>query len=183
MGQKGFYIDSTVCSGCKVCSVSCKDVNDLKVGVNYRRVYEFEGGRFPDTWGFFLSVSCNHCDEPKCAENCPTGAIYKRTEDGLVVHDDDKCVGCKMCLWSCPYEGPQYNRETGKAGKCDGCVDLVDEGQKPACVDACVMRALDFGDMEELRAKYGDGVELKVFADKGITHPNVIVNAIPEAEK
>ena len=51
-----------------------------------------------------LSLGCNHCEQPKCAENCPTGSIYKREKDGLVVQDQEKCIGCKMCLWSCPFE-------------------------------------------------------------------------------
>jgi len=183
MGQKGFYYDSTICTGCKTCQIACKDVNDLKVGSNYRRIYSVEGGTFPQTWGFYLSMSCNHCEEPKCAENCPTGAIYKRDKDGLVVQDADRCVGCKMCLWSCPYEGPQYNKEEGKAGKCDGCADLIDEGENPACVDACTMRAIEFGDIDELREKYGDYTDLKVLADYEMTKPNVTIKAIPEAKK
>jgi len=144
--------------------------------VNFRRVYSFEGGKYPKPWIYHLSLGCNHCEHPKCAENCPTGAIYKREEDGLVVQDHEKCIGCRMCVWSCPYEGPQYIEEEGKVGKCDGCADLV------ACVDACLMRAIEFGDIEELRAKYGDHTNLKVLADFKITDPSITVNAIPEAK-
>ncbi len=182
MAQKGFYYNSTICTGCKTCLIACKDKNDSPVGVNYRKVYTFEGGKFPNVWAYSLSMSCHHCEKPKCAENCPTGAIYKRKEDGLVLHDKEKCIGCRMCVWSCPYEAPQYNEEEGKAGKCDGCADLVDKGQNPACVDACLMRAIEFGDIEELRAKYGDHVNLKVLADAKMTKPSITVHAIPEAK-
>ena len=182
MKQKGFYYNSTICTGCKTCAIACKDKNDLPVGVNFRRVYSFEGGKFPNPWAYNLSLGCNHCAEPKCAANCPTGAIYKRESDGLVVQDHDKCIGCRMCVWSCPYEGPQYIEKEGKVGKCDGCADLVDKGENPACVDACIMRAIEFGDIEELRAKYGDHTNLKVLADFGITNPSITVHAIPEAK-
>ena len=177
MGQKGFYYDSTACTGCKTCQIACKDVNDLKVGENFRKVYSFEGGTFPNTWGYFLSLGCNHCENPKCAENCPTGAIYKRDKDGLVVQDREKCIGCKMCLWSCPYGRPQFIEEEKKAGKCDGCANLVDQGLNPVCVDSCPMRAIEFGEIDELRAKYGDNRDLNVLVDSNLTKPNVIINA------
>lgn len=181
MAQKGFYYDSTVCTGCKACQIACKDKNDLKVGELFRKVYEFEGGTFPNVWGYYLSLGCNHCAEPKCAENCPTGAIYKRESDGLVVQDREKCIGCKMCIWSCPYERPQYLEEEGKCGKCDGCAELVDQGQNPVCVDSCPMRAIEFGDIEELRAKYGANYNLKVLPGASITKPSITVHAKPEA--
>lgn len=183
MAQKGFYYNSIACTGCKACQISCKDKNNLKVGELFRKVYEFEGGTFPDVWGYFISLGCNHCAEPKCAENCPTGAIYKRDKDGLVVQDRDKCIGCKMCLWSCPYERPQYLEEEGKAGKCDGCADLVDQGLNPVCVDSCPMRAIEFGDIAELREKYGDHTDLKVLADSSMTNPSITIHAVDEAKK
>ncbi|RSK23937.1 dimethylsulfoxide reductase subunit B [Bacillus sp. HMF5848] len=182
MGQKGFYYNSVICTGCKGCQIACKDKNDLKVGVLFRRVYSFEGGRYPKTWGYYLSLSCNHCAEPKCAQNCPTGAIYKRESDGLVVQDREKCIGCKTCIWSCPYEGPQYIEEERKVGKCDGCADLVDEGQNPVCVDSCPMRAIEFGEIAELRKKYGDNANLKVLVDAGITKPSITVHAKEQAK-
>lgn len=177
MAQKGFYYDATICTGCKGCQISCKDKNDLKVGELFRKVYDFEGGTFPNVWGFYLSLGCNHCAEPKCEENCPTGSIFKRDKDGLVVQDREKCIGCKMCLWSCPYERPQYLEEIGKAGKCDGCADLVDQGLNPVCVDSCPMRAIEFGDIEELRAKYGDNNHLNVLPDANMTKPSIVIKA------
>lgn len=177
MGQKGFYYDATFCTGCKACQIACKDKNDLYVGELFRQVFDFEGGIYPDVWGYSLSVGCNHCDKPKCAENCPTGAIYKRQSDGLVVQDRKKCIGCKMCIWSCPYGRPQYLAKQGKSGKCDGCADLVDQGLNPVCVDTCPLRAIEFGDIEELRKKYGTNADMKGLPTSATTKPNMVIKA------
>ncbi|EHC48546.1 Anaerobic dimethyl sulfoxide reductase chain B, partial [Salmonella enterica subsp. enterica serovar Inverness str. R8-3668] len=111
MKQYGFYVDSSRCSGCKTCQVSCKDNKDLDVGPKLRRVYEYGGGSWVkegeswhhDTFTYYLSIACNHCDEPVCVSGCPTGAMHKRKEDGLVVVDDSVCVGCRYCEMRCPY--------------------------------------------------------------------------------
>ncbi|EHC84854.1 Anaerobic dimethyl sulfoxide reductase chain B [Salmonella enterica subsp. enterica serovar Uganda str. R8-3404] len=116
MKQYGFYVDSSRCSGCKTCQVSCKDNKDLDVGPKLRRVYEYGGGSWVkegeswhhDTFTYYLSIACNHCDEPVCVSGCPTGAMHKRKEDGLVVVDDSVCVGCRYCEMRCPYGAPHY---------------------------------------------------------------------------
>ncbi|HLN60122.1 MAG TPA: DMSO/selenate family reductase complex B subunit [Symbiobacteriaceae bacterium] len=181
--QKGFFFDMTVCVGCKTCQIACKDKNNAPIGVNFRRVHTFEGGKFPRPWIYFLSIACNHCENPRCVENCPTGACHKRAEDGLVAIDPAVCIGCRYCTWSCPYSGPQYLEEEGRTGKCDGCFDLTSQGKNPACVDACLMRALEFGDIEELKKKHPDAVELSVMPDYSLTNPNVLIKAKPEARK
>lgn len=182
MSQKGFYFDMTVCTGCKACQVACKDKNNLEAGTLFRKVYTFEGGKYPKPWVYNLSISCNHCEEPKCVENCPTGAMHKR-EDGIVVHLEEKCVGCKYCIWSCPYEAPKYFEEKGKVSKCNFCADLIDEGKNPACVDSCVMRAIDFGDIDELRKKYGGTADIKTLANSSITKPSLLIKATKEAQR
>ncbi|PLR84867.1 DMSO/selenate family reductase complex B subunit [Bacillus sp. V33-4] len=176
MAQMGFYINMAICIGCKTCVVACKDKNDLEVGRNYRRVYDFEEGEYPNPAISHLSISCNHCEEPKCVEGCPTGAMYKRAEDGVVLVDHDKCVGCKYCQWNCPYSGPQYNEELGKMTKCDTCIDLREKGEEPACVTSCPMRAIEFGPIEELRKKYGDVNEVKGMPSASITKPNIVLH-------
>lgn len=183
MRQLGFYINMMQCSGCKTCEIACKDKNNLEVGTLFRKVSSFEGGKFPNVWSYSLSLACNHCDNAKCMEGCLTDAIYKRKSDGLVIQDRNKCIGCKMCISLCPYDHPQYIEEEGKCGKCDGCVDLVDKGQNPACIDACPMRAIEFGDIEELRKKYGTLADLKVLTNSKITNPSITVNAKDEAKK
>lgn len=181
MGQKGFYLNMKTCIGCKTCQIVCKDKNNLEVGTLFRQVHEVEGGSFPKPWAYTFSLSCNHCAEPKCVANCPTGALQKRA-DGIVTHDKATCIGCKLCTWSCPYGAPKYIEKQGKAGKCNFCADLIDKGENPACVDACVMRALEFGELEELRKKYGTVADIKGIPDSGITKPSLVITPTNEAK-
>ena len=115
----GFYLDMTRCIGCRACQVVCKDKNRLEVGTLYREAHTYTVGRFPEVQGYSYSASCNHCEDPICLKNCPTGAIYK-AEDGTVIQDQGKCIGCRMCVMSCPYGHPKFFPEQGVSGKCDG---------------------------------------------------------------
>lgn len=169
-----------VCIGCKACQVACKDKNNLEVGALFRRVYPFEGGKFPKPWVYNISIGCNHCAQPKCVQNCPTGALYKR-EDGIVMSDRSKCIGCRLCTWSCPYGAPQYIEKEGKVGKCNLCADLVDKGEKPACVASCVMRAIQFGELDELRKEYGGTADVKGLPSSNLTHPSILITPKKEA--
>lgn len=184
--QKAFYFNSNTCTACKACMAACKDKNDLPVGVNWRRVYEYGGGSWvpdPDNPGLFLpnnvfayavSVACMHCQNAVCTDVCPANAFVKGP-DGVVTLDQDKCIGCRYCEWTCPYGAPQFLEDKGVMSKCDGCQDLVAAGEKPACVDACVMRALDFGDLSELKAKYGGADALAPLPGGSYTSPAFIV--------
>jgi anaerobic dimethyl sulfoxide reductase subunit B (iron-sulfur subunit) len=172
----GFYYDMKVCIGCKTCVIACKDKNDLEVGRNFRRVYDFEEGKYPKVKVGHLSLSCNHCEEPGCVKGCPTTAMHKRKEDGVVVVDHDKCVGCRYCEWNCPYGAPQFNEEIGKMTKCDTCLDLREKGEEPVCVTSCPMRAIEFGPIEELRAKYGNVNGIKGIPNASLTKPNIVIN-------
>lgn len=98
MGQLGFYINMMQCTGCRDCEIACKDKNNLDVGTLFRKVQSFEGGKFPNVWSYSLSLTCNHCEIAKCMEGCPTDAIYKRENDGLVMLDKNKCIGVKSVL-------------------------------------------------------------------------------------
>lgn len=97
--------------------------------------------------------SCLHCETPACVTVCPTGASYKRAEDGIVLVDEDKCIGCKLCSWACPYGAREYSAVEGVMKKCTLCVDRIynthlDEADRqPACVQACPTRARHFGDL------------------------------------
>lgn len=184
MAQKGFYYDMTACIACKACQVACKDKNDLPVGIIYRKVHTFEGGSYPNPWAYNLSVSCNHCKDAPCVKNCPTGARTKRADDGLVVVDEDACIGCQYCVWSCPYGANTFVEEKGVVAKCNGCADLTAVGGMPACVDACVMRALEFGDIEELRAKHPEAVmDVKGLPSSALTGPSILVSPKAAARK
>lgn len=182
MKQYGFYIDSSKCTGCKTCQLSCKDNKDLNVGVNYRRIYEYNGGNWvkegdtfrQDVFSYYLSIACNHCDEPACTKVCPSGAMHKR-EDGFVIVDEDVCIGCKYCSMACPYGAPQYNEEKGHMTKCDGCYERVAEGLEPICVGSCPLRALEFGPIAELRAKYGSNADVAPLPSSLKTKPNIVI--------
>ena len=175
----GFYFDQSRCTGCRVCQISCKDRMGLEAaGPLPRRVNTFESGAYPEAVLYHLSVGCNHCDSPACVANCPTGAMFK-DESGVVLHDDGVCIGCKTCIASCPYGAPQYADDLNLIVKCDSCKALRDGGMNPVCVDACMMRALDFGDTDELKSKYGADLvsELPALGSADVTSPNILVKA------
>ncbi len=177
MGRLGFYFDSRMCMGCRTCQVACKDKNRLDVGTLFRSVQSFETGVYPNATIYHYSGSCNHCENPKCVAGCPTGAMYK-AEDGTVQHDDDLCIGCRYCTWNCPYNVPQYIKEKHVVEKCNTCKDLRDNGQNPVCVDSCPMRAIKFGDLDDLKAEYGSGLvnELPILTNASVTSPSLLIN-------
>ena len=182
MAQIGWILDLTKCTGCHTCEVACKAENntfpqtapvELKspfsaVTVNYRRVIEIEKGKYPNPRRVFLSVACNHCKEPACMKACPVDAITKREEDGIVLIDQAKCIGCKYCATACPYGAPQFNEHTGVMEKCTFCIHRIEAGLKPACVDACVGGALDFTYDPDAPGDYPDE-----FANPRLTQPSI----------
>ena len=178
MAQMGFYINVAHCIGCKTCVVACKDTNNLEVGRNFRRKYEFCEGSFPNVSMTHVSISCNHCDEPACMKGCPTHALQKREEDGVVFIDHDRCIGCRYCEWNCPYGAPQFSEELGMMTKCDTCLSLREKGEEPHCVTSCPMRAIEFGEIEQLRAKYGTNADIKGIPSSSITKPNLVINVV-----
>ena len=155
MGQMGFYFDQTACIGCKTCQIACRDKNALyKTGEIFRNVDTTEVGEFPSVRYYSTSISCNHCASPACVANCPSGAMYKDEETGVVLHDDDMCIGCETCVSACPYSEPVY-------------------------MAACPMRALDFGDLEELKVKYGSDLvsDINGLPDSSQTTPSLLISA------
>jgi Fe-S-cluster-containing dehydrogenase component len=116
--QLGLVIDLDVCVGCHACAVNCKEWNasghsapltDREPygaepdGVWFNRIHAFEVGEGENGHTVYFPRSCLHCDEPACVTVCPTGASYKRAEDGIVLVNADTCIGCKLCSWACPY--------------------------------------------------------------------------------
>lgn len=189
--QYGFYINSTKCTGCKTCQISCKDEKNLDIGPKFRRVYEYGGGDWQqvnglwqnNTFVYYLSISCNHCQEPTCVQGCPTGAMHKRSEDGLVVVDQDVCIGCRYCEMRCPYGAPQFDQQKRVMSKCDGCYQRVSEGLSPVCVESCPQRALEFNDINVLRQKYGQERDIAPLPSSTLTKPNIVIRAHAKAKK
>lgn len=175
MGQKGFFFNMNLCISCKACQIACKDKNNLEVGILFREVKAYEGGKFPNPWMYFISVGCNHCANPACVEVCPTGACNKRKDDGVVVIDRTKCVGCQRCVKTCPYGQPKFlGKDVKKSGKCNMCVDLLEKGEKPACVAACSTRALEAGELEQLK-KYGGTADVTGLPSSKQTNPSLVI--------
>lgn len=176
MSQLGFYFDASSCSGCRAYQAACKDRNDLPVGILFRHVNTYQTGTYPNAKMFSFSGTCNHCANPACVANCPVGAMYVG-EDGTVQHDDELCIGCQTCVNSCPYGVPQYDAEQNLARKCDACKPYRDAGMNPVCVDACCMRVLDFGDLDELKAKYGDDLvsDIPILPNSSETSPSTLI--------
>lgn len=178
MGKLGFYYDAEMCTGCKTCQVACKDKNRLDVGTIFRKVTDYEIGEYPDARWYHLSIACNHCEHPACVAACPTGAMYI-ADDGTVLHDDALCDGCQNCVNICPYGQPKFIEEKGIVGKCDSCYAIRHAGGNPVCVDACPLRALEFGDLDELRAKH-EGEELTnalpILPDPELTNPSLLIH-------
>ncbi len=170
MTQLALVIDLNVCVGCHACVTSCKQWNTSgsagplvderpydadPTGTFFNRVQTFEVGEYPQTQTVHFPKSCLHCEDPPCVPVCPTQASYKRAEDGIVLVDYDKCIGCKYCAWACPYGVRELDESRKVMTKCTLCVDRVYDTalpaaeRKPACVMACPTSARLFGDVHD----------------------------------
>lgn len=169
MTQMGFLFDQKYCIGCQTCMHACRVRHGLEPATDesYPRVAQSSQ---VEVEGPFLSLSCNHCDNPACVAACPSGALQKR-EDGIVVHDPDICIGCFACKMACPYGAPKKNAETGTMVKCDMCAARQDRGDTPACVLACPLKVLSVGEISDLEAEGGvpEGVGFTIHS----TGPNI----------
>lgn len=165
----GLVIDLDTCVGCNACAVACKQWNTSgttgpltdfdpygkdPTGVWFNRIRNYEVGDYPNSKTVHFPMSCMHCEDAACVTVCPTGASYKRKEDGIVLVDQDKCMGCNYCSWACPYGARELDREDGTMKKCTLCVDriydqnLPEEERQPACVMTCPAHARFFGDFD-----------------------------------
>lgn len=175
--RKGFYFDERACIGCRTCQVACIESHGTPRDVFFRRVRSFTAGAYPEATLYHVSLGCNHCEKPACVANCPADAMFIDEADGTVQHDDEKCIGCQTCVKSCPYETPQYREDLKIVQKCDACKSLREQGEEPVCVAACPMRALAFGDIDELAARYGEECvsELPVLPSADETRPSLLM--------
>jgi len=175
----GMVVDLRKCTGCRACTVACKAENVTPPEVSYNVVLEQETGTFPNVRRMFTYKPCFHCGNPPCTPVCPVAATWKREEDGIVVIDYDRCIGCRYCLTACPYgsrfidlglyytdppqpyestSSPEYGKNrvrgrnrspVGNARKCHFCIHRVYEGMLPACAETCIGRAIHFGDLDD----------------------------------
>lgn len=172
--QHGFFFNADNCIACHACEAACSEKNDNPAHIAFRSVGFVEGGTYPHVQRLNISMACNHCDDPVCLKGCPTRAYTKFAEYGAVLQDPDICFGCGYCTWVCPYNAPQLDPVKGQVSKCNMCVDRLEVGLKPACVSACLGKALDFGVIENIpEGRMQAKTEIPGFPRTDITHPNI----------
>ena len=187
--QYGMVIDTTRCMGCQTCVVSCKVSNAIPGDLYWGRVVSNDGdtvyrptGTFPNVRLSFRPELCNHCSNPACVAACPTGAMAKDEATGVVSVDAEVCIGCGACAEACPYQMPQIDEEAGKSTKCNLCVERLEAGLLPWCVQACPGEARIVGDLNDPESEVSKYLAEKaaepLFADFG-TEPNVYVVGLP----
>ncbi|PRR68736.1 Tetrathionate reductase subunit B [Moorella humiferrea] len=144
----GMVIDLRRCVGCMSCTISCKMENGIPLGFFRSWVNMAEKGKFPEVRRYFQPRLCNHCEKAPCVRVCPVKASYRR-EDGVVLIDRDRCIGCGYCVEACPYHARFINPNTKVAEKCDFCRERMEKGLPPACVHNCMGKARIFGDLND----------------------------------
>jgi molybdopterin-containing oxidoreductase family iron-sulfur binding subunit len=199
----GMVIDTKRCIGCHTCAMACKVENNLPDGNWWNRTLTVGGesmdtpsGEFPNVEMGFVTLACQHCENPACVKVCPVGATYKDETTGIVMQDYDQCLGCRYCMVACPYTGVRvFNWEEPKyaAGfsvgsadipvhqknvveKCMFCSHRLAKGRLPACVEACPARARRFGDLNDPESEVSQLLRkrshFQLLAEKG-THSSV----------
>ncbi len=146
----GFVMDVSRCIDCRSCLVACSVENS--VPLNHTRIWVHDQtvqGNFPHLTRPFFPYNCMHCDNPPCIQVCVSGATYKDPANGLVLVDQDACIGCGFCVKACPYDTRYLNENLGVVDKCNGCIQRVEIGQKPACVATCIGGSRLFGDLND----------------------------------
>lgn len=199
----GMVIDTKRCIGCQTCAMVCKVENNLPDDIWWNRILTVCGDNVDRSEGasnrlkmIYITLACQHCENPLCVQACPSGATFKREEDGLVMQDVDKCIGCRYCADACPYRGvrpfneqeprhligfqvgdadaPHHKKHT--VGKCTLCAHRISRDLKPACIEVCTARARHFGDFKDPESTVSQLILKRTYfqlrADKG-TDPSV----------
>ncbi len=155
--QMAFVIDLKRCIGCDTCVIGCKVENGVPQGqariavldTHRRSTFERPAGQFPQLQQYWLPTMCHHCVDAPCVKVCPTYTLWRRDEDGLVMLDADKCIGCQRCGEACPYDAISFDAVDGTADKCTMCAHRLDDGLKPSCALVCPTRAIHSGDLSD----------------------------------
>jgi tetrathionate reductase subunit B len=184
----GFVIDVSRCIDCRACMVACSVEN--RVPVNHTRIWVHDQGvwgTFPALSRAFFPYNCMHCEHPACIEVCVSGATYKDPTNGLVLVDQEACIGCGFCVQACPYDARYLDEKRGVVDKCNGCVQRVEVGRKPACVATCLGGARQFGDFNDPASEVSVAIKeaksvlrLDVEANGVDTDPNLYFINVPE---
>jgi len=145
MEKIALAFDKKTCMGCHSCEVACKQEHGLGVGPRLVRVIEDSPDYFP--------VYCHHCAKAPCKEACPVEAIY-RTDRGIVLIDNERCIGCRECVDACPFGAMQFDDQTDIAVKCDLCVQRLGQHLKPACMGVCPTGSVAFRSGKNIAAVF-----------------------------
>ena len=183
----GMLVDVRKCIGCQACTVSCIQENVVPEG-SFRTVVSTYSVKVNDSvqpaGTYVLPRLCNHCDEPPCVPVCPVSATYKRA-DGIVVVNNERCVGCAYCVQACPYDARFINHETQTADKCTFCEHRLEAGLLPACVESCVGGARVIGDLNDAHSEINQRInahkdDIKVLKPGMKTKPHVFYIGLPD---
>jgi tetrathionate reductase subunit B len=177
-------IDLRDCIGCQACSIACSMENQLPEGCFRTSALTYVVHEDQKAGAHMLPRLCNHCDEPPCVPVCPVGATFKR-DDGVVLVDAERCVGCGYCVQACPYDARFINTATGKADKCTFCAHRIEAGLLPACVETCVGGARVFGDLNDAKSELRRRLtaakgQVKALKPEQRTRPNVFYVGLDE---
>ncbi len=146
----GFVIDIARCIDCRACLVACSVENQVPMENTRIWVHDLGlKGNYPNLTRTFVPYNCMHCDNPPCTEVCVSGATYKNPENGLVLVDQDACIGCGFCVDACPYNVRYLDAKRGVVDKCNACAQRLEIGLQPACVATCVGGSRMFGDLND----------------------------------
>ena len=176
--QYGFFFDQSRCTNCFTCQAACKAKNSIAPGsIRWLRMFNWETGSFPNVVINTLFAPCYHCQNPVCVD-VAQGALIKEPKYGAVLIDPTKAKSpaLRAAQLACPYGAIAFDSDASDATayKCNLCVDKLEQGQMPVCVMSCPQRALDFGKLSDLVAKYGTNAQLSGMPDPSTVKPSVV---------